>query len=131
MTDINKQIQHCKNKIANLRFELAVEQAVLGRLQALSPNQSRSDSGSAPQVMSGSLAEQIVSLLREKSKSMRPTDITSVLTKRGVTTTSKRGLLPMVISALRRRQDVFYRVRRGVYKLTEGGEGNVAAKINT
>lgn len=70
-----------------------------------------------PDVVPGSLVDQISALLREHGKSMRACDIARALQSRGVTTTSKNGLLPMVLSALSRRKQLFRKIKRGTYKL--------------
>ena len=65
-----------------------------------------------------SLADHIKDLLRENGRPMQAADIARKLDERGVPTTSKRGLLPMVMSSLIRRKDVFQRTnKRGQYKL--------------
>jgi hypothetical protein len=64
------------------------------------------------------LADHVTDLLRENGRPMQAGAISKTLVERGVTTTSKRGLLPMVMSTLIRRKDVFQRTsKRGQYKL--------------
>jgi hypothetical protein len=64
-----------------------------------------------------SLTDKIVEVLRSNNKPMRGTEIAQALTAQGVETGSASGLLPMVLSSLRKRLDIFDRLSRGVYKL--------------
>ena len=70
-------------------------------------------------IESGSLTDQIVKVLQEHKKAMRATDIARELTERGVTTTAKNGMLPMALSTLSRRKNVFRKVSRGLYTLAD------------
>ena len=67
----------------------------------------------------GSLTHQIVALLEENGQTMRAADIARELLRRGATTTAKRGMLPMVVSSLSRRKNVFQKVARGEYTLIQ------------
>ena len=67
----------------------------------------------------GTIPELAAALLKERDAEMRPKDIAEVLTARGVTSSSEKGLLPNVVSALNRRDDLFYKVKRGVFGLSE------------
>ena len=67
----------------------------------------------------GSLTDQIVTLMKDRGKTMRAADIAKELTARGATTTAKGGMLPMVLSSLSRRKNVFRKVARGQYRLAE------------
>ena len=72
----------------------------------------------SPQTPSkGSLTESIVNLLRENGGPMQAAEIARTLGERGVTTKSRNGLLPMVISTLVRRKKQFRNVSRGIYEL--------------
>ena len=61
--------------------------------------------------------EAVREVLEKHGKAMRARDVVLALTSAGFKTESKRGLLPGVLSALNRREDLFKKVRRGVYKL--------------
>ncbi len=67
----------------------------------------------------GSVTDQIVTLLKERGQTMRAADITRELVDRGATTTAKGGMLPMVLSSLSRRKNLFRKVTRGQYRLAE------------
>lgn len=129
---LTRQIAESDSKLKQLDFALAVEREVNRRLRALRPSGSvqrpSKDSSElrglamhSMNLVSGSIADHTVRLLQEKGKPMRGRDIARELGNRGVTTTAKGGLLPMVLSAIRRRSDVFKRVRRGTYTLEERG----------
>jgi len=117
------KIEEIKAKIESLRFDLAVEEAVIVRLQSIKLNpaahqvvsqiESRGQSG----VAGNSLAEQAATILRERGKPMQAAEISRALVQRGVTTTSKAGMNSMVLSGIRRRSDLFRRVGRGRYTL--------------
>lgn len=70
----------------------------------------------------GSLAGKIAHVLQEADKPMRARDIARILHAAGVKTDSAKGLLPMVLSALVRRKDLFVKVSRGVYTVAKEGE---------
>jgi hypothetical protein len=68
----------------------------------------------------GSLTDTVVKFFQEiPGQELRAAEIAKELTSRGVTTTSKNGLLPMVISTLSRRKDLFEKVGTGRYRLRE------------
>ena len=59
----------------------------------------------------------IKAVLENRGRAMRARDITAALLAAGFKTESKNGLLPSVLSALGRRDDLFKKIRRGTYKL--------------
>jgi hypothetical protein len=61
--------------------------------------------------------EAVRTILERHGKPMRARDIVLALQAAGFKTESKRGLLPGVLSALGRREDLFKKIRRGTYKL--------------
>jgi hypothetical protein len=61
--------------------------------------------------------EAVKAVLEKRGKPMRARDVVLALEAAGFKTESKRGLLPSVLSALGRREDLFKKVRRGTYKL--------------
>jgi len=71
-----------------------------------------------------SIPAQIEKLLEFHDAPMRAADIARKLTERGVETTSDRGLLPQVLSALSRKTSTFSRVQRGIYGLTAWNDRN-------
>jgi len=117
---LDEQIEATRRKVSSLEFDLAVERAVLNRLLAAR----QSGAGGAPggvkgAVVPGSLAEKAVGVLRDKGKPMRARDITKILEANGERSGGKTSLLALVLSALRRRQDLFERTGRGVYRLKD------------
>lgn len=136
---LDKLISESEERAADLRKKLEIEEAVLGRLregqqaEAAQPAKKHyvmnADPGQyemqvAPAKMTslfeGGIPAKVIGVLRERDvghKGMRAADITGILTSLGVTSDSAKGLLPSVISALRRRGDLFEPVSRGVYRL--------------
>ncbi len=124
-------IEASQGRIADLEDELQFERRYLADLRARraglsKPSRTRKKAATprpAPSVKGtiepGSLTEKIVNLLQERGQPMRAAEIRRVLEGRGVATTSKNGLLPMVLSSLSRRKDVFSKVARGEYALKE------------
>jgi len=122
MSSIAEQVRQCESKIRELRdtaenvkFKLAVEEAVLSRLQAITET-SGGNNGSAMKVP-GSLASYIEEAMVASGGPMTVTAITEYLEKAGVSTESPDGLKPSVASALSRRKDLFVRVGKGEYDL--------------
>ncbi len=66
-------------------------------------------------------------ILERNGKAMRAADITAALVAAGFKTEAKNGLLPSVLSALGRREDLFKKVRRGIYKLVQPAQQNTEA----
>jgi len=66
-----------------------------------------------------SIPEHVLRVLREAKRPMRVMDIVSRLEELGVKTTAKKGLMPNVSTAMKRRPDLFARKGRGVYGLKE------------
>jgi len=121
---LRQQIASAERRITKLEFELAVERQVLERLKGMRGNSAQQplSSGEPPRatrVVSGSLAHQAAAVLRAAGKPLRARDISNQLERQGVTSKGKTSLLALVISAMRRREDLFKRVRRGVYALKE------------
>ncbi len=122
-------INELKAKHEQIRFDLAVEEGVLARLQSI-PQGPRTDQPLAEAshhqgqlgVEGNSLAEQAATILRERGKPMQAAEISRALKERGVTTTSRAGLNSMVLSGIRRRSDLFRRVGRGRYTLAKKDE---------
>jgi hypothetical protein len=122
MSSIADQIRQCESKIRELRntservkFDLAVEEAVLSRLQAVGETLDSNNGGSVR--VPGSLAGRIEEALIASAGPMTVNAITEALEKAGVSTESPDGLKPSVASALSRRKDLFVRVGKGEYDL--------------
>lgn len=122
---LTKAIQDSEAHLAKLRFHVAVEEQVLARLRGFAGNAPAQKTATSPKTITGSLADHAVTALREAGRPMRAADIASVLRAQGISSNSKAGILPSLISALRRRADLFRKVRRGVYTLvTKESEGD-------
>ena len=107
-------------ELRNLENEAALEGRMLSMLQSQRAQKQKEvrQTGTSSDETHKSLADHVLDLLREKGRPMQAAAITKALEERGVTTTSKRGLLPMVMSTVIRRKDVFQRTsKRGQYKL--------------
>ncbi len=124
--NLESEIRAATKRIENLRFEIAVEEAVLDRLQrAAKPDTDTQKPGTGQHkpagpiaaLREGSLASEMVTVLMESGDPMRARQFADALKRRGVTTTSKHGLKFMVGIALQRRDDLFERVRPGLYGL--------------
>ena len=123
-TGLHRKIAQTEQKVNKLQFELAVEKAVLTRLRAAAHDESPpllssgTTQAAGPKIIPGTITQYIVDTLQDnKNKPMRVRDITASLKARGVTTVSPRGLMPMIISTMRRRTGIFERLERGVYRL--------------
>ena len=129
---LKQQIKQSEARIANLRFELRVEESVINKLRTiLDAHGGSADITVTPEpvavalrvpavrVAAESLAGRAASVLREHGGPMRARDITKALEARGARATGKTSLLALVIGALRRRPKLFTRIRRGVYALAE------------
>ena len=126
---LSAQVHETERRIASLRRDLEVEERVLQRLRAArrsvaSRRRRRPAETGTPvrTVKRGSFADEAMAVLEQSGEPMRATDIARALQRRGVSTASDKGLVPQVISALRRRPDLFRRVRRGVYALSKAAE---------
>jgi hypothetical protein len=66
-----------------------------------------------------SLSKRIIKLFQDTKTPLRASVISRTLESQGVTSKSPRGLLPNVITVLRRRKKLFRKLERGVYELIE------------
>ena len=120
---LKQHIDRSKRVIADLLFRLAVERKLLRRLKSL--REQPQQAGTPRQLTPGTLAYQVASLLRDHGGPMRVKEIVKTLQARGLSDKPTKNLVALVISAVRRRQDAFERVRPGVYGLiTQKGEGH-------
>jgi len=101
---------------------LAVEQAVLDRLRAVS-DVSPSGNGGGSRV-AGSLASRIEEFMIGAGGPVTVAAITEALEKAGVTSKSPDGLKPSVASALSRRKDMFVSVGKSEYDLVARQKGS-------
>lgn len=122
MSSIAEQIRQCEEKIQQLRsaadrikFDLAVEEAVLIRLRTI--NEAMSVNSDTPTKIPGSVASRIEGLFVSTGGPMNVNSITEALEKAGVSSESTEGLKPTVAAALSRRKDLFVRVGKGEWDL--------------
>ena len=117
---IKDQIDEVKKKIAKLEFELAVEKAVLVRLEpASAKGTQKSSNKESKQPRRGSLAAHAKEILTESQKALSVSELCDALINRGFAhEDDKNKLNTLIPSALRRRPDIFVSVERGVYDLT-------------
>ena len=114
---IKEQIDEVKRKIAELEFELAVEKAVLKRLEAPSAKGKRKSSRKArKEPRRGSLAAEAKEILTQSQKPLSVAELSDAFMKRGHHE-DRNKLNRLIPSALRRRSDIFVPVERGLYDL--------------
>lgn len=122
---IEKAVARLTAEIEKLRFQLAVKEEVLQNLRSLLRDEieslsisgkSQESLGAAP-TLSGSLAERARDVLRAEGRTMRARDIAKKIEATGFASSGKTSVLALVISAMRRRKDLFKNVRRGQYRL--------------
>ena len=75
-----------------------------------------------PEESGMSIADYIAKVLQESVRPLRVSEIVAVLEENDVPTSSENGHMSSVLSALRRRSDLFERVSRGMYKLRDAKE---------
>lgn len=121
---VKELIAESDARLANLQAELEKERMRRESLSAL-PEVAESKNG-AEHVKPAkkrrrkgkkTLADSIVQILKEHTDGMRSTDIAKKLLESGESKKVHKELLPNVISALRRKDDLFENVERGVYRL--------------
>ena len=119
---LDSMIAESAAKLSALRKDIEFEERFYTELQKRKRSENKPDqrNGSMPSGTSAmSLPEQIAELLRTEGRSMRARDICAILEQRGVRAGGKRGLLPNVLSALRRRNDLFENASRGCDQLLQ------------
>lgn len=122
-SDILKEMtQASDERLRSLESDLAFERRynadLRAKLVASGGKVAPDSNGQSPAVTpKGNLTDNIYAVLSEHPGTMRPRDIAEAVEKRGVTTRSKKGLLPMVLSTLGRRKDLFDKPERGLYRL--------------
>ncbi|MGA2915662.1 MAG: hypothetical protein ABSE89_06520 [Sedimentisphaerales bacterium] len=117
MSNMTDEIKKIENRIADLKAKLFIEEKVLARLKAIqNPNRPATDSNGHRAFRQGSVASYIEAVLKETNKPMSIPELTTALEQRGVTSSSRSGLSPMIASVLSK-TDTFIKVKRGVYAL--------------
>ncbi len=109
------RIRQLQSEAEKIKFDLAVEQAVLARLRAVSDTPASTGAGLAK--VPGSIASRIEEAMLVAGGPMNVITITEVLEKAGVTSESASGLKPSVASSLSRRRDLFVKVGKGEWDL--------------
>lgn len=121
---LDELIVECEGKLQSLQEEAALEERYLRDLKAKraglrhSENDEKAGANNNSEVSGAlTLPEAIKAVLTNAGKSLRAKDISEALEKAGYGKGAKNGLGPSVLSALGRREDLFRKVRRGVYRL--------------
>jgi hypothetical protein len=124
LIDIQNEIRQQEDKVQELRNKLSREEDFLKRLKGLGrPKQpllpmKENVPVSQSDAQEGTVIEHIVTILSDSGGSMHVKDITEKLAAKGVVSGAQGGLSATVANALfRRRNDLFQRVRRGLYRL--------------
>lgn len=130
---INKEIAEQRQRIAaidnefsKLKNRLETEKAVLARLRSLIDEHESEVSemeltaeASLVSLPPSTIPEKLFHILSQARKPMRVTEISKALAESGYKSSSGGVLMPAVISALRRRGDLFKVVGRGIYTVQE------------
>ena len=124
---IKEQISEVQAKVDELKYKLAIEEAVLDRLKFISsPKKSRKPSGrrTGPP-RKGSLAARLENVLQEAGCALSVNQLVARLKQTGFASTAKVGLNNLIPSAMVRRPDIFVRVKHGVYDLKSRQKENL------
>jgi len=116
---LSEEIKKIEKTIETLNKNLSDNKAILNYLKAKQGTRSSGKSRGHRKRSKDSLSGQILTLLKEVGKPMKVSEIAKELEARGVTTNSKYGLAPMIASAVRKDEQVFTRLKRGLYCLKE------------
>lgn len=122
IAEVEGRIDSLESKLSDERRLLSLlteKRQNLGGQDAPPPVKAEASAVRHPADPPKSIPQYIYDALQVKGKPMAAKDITRAVEQMGATTDSKRGLNPMVLSALARRPDLFNRVERGRYGLTE------------
>ena len=114
---INEEIEKVRKKIDELKLQLTIEQAVLERLQGLTIRKRRASRKGTNAPRKGSLAAHLRKILKEAENPLSVSELVEKLEETGFESEAKTPLNNLIPSALRRRSDIFVRVRHGVYDL--------------
>ena len=113
---INDEIEKVQKKINELNLQLTIEKAVLERLQGLTKKR-RGSRKSSDTPRKDSLAAHLKTILEKSGGPLTVSDLVERLERNGFVSSATVGLNNLVPSALNRRNDIFIRVKRGVYDL--------------
>jgi hypothetical protein len=116
---INEEIEKVQKKIDDLKLQLAIEQAVLERLQGLTVRKRRSPRKRSVAPRKDSLAAHLEKILRVAERSLSVSELAEMLKKNGFKSSANTPLNNLIPSAMSRRSDIFIRLRHGVYDLKE------------
>ncbi len=116
MATMAEQIKDVGQKIASLEFQLAVERAVLARLQVIEQSNGNG-SGARDRVVQGSLTAEMKEVFERLNRRIAVDELIRELGAKGVTSKGKSGLKGAVASVLSKRDDLFTWVSRGLYEL--------------
>ena len=125
---LRERIAEIEAKLKAIRFELAVKEAVLAELRACLPTRKNAPApagspdhpaASTPGTFAGSLSARAASVLRNEGKALRASEIAKRIESDGFRPNGRTSTLALVISAMRRRKDLFTRVGRGRYTLAK------------
>jgi len=121
---LDELIAENEEKLQSLRTEITFEERYLCDLRTKrSSLKNGENTGKLGQDVNASISasqtlpEAIKVVLTSAGKAMRARDIADSLTQSGYGKDKKNGLLPSVLSALGRRNDLFRKVKRGIYRL--------------
>ena len=115
--NLTEQLKECKIKIAELEFNLAVERAVLTRLGNINNGEKTAISDEPRPIISNSIVPQIQRVLAEKNRPMKVAQLVRAIQHQDFQFEGKTEPKKLVSSALNRRDDLFERAGRGLYKL--------------
>ena len=115
---VKEQIEKVNKEIEELKFQLAVKEAVLVCLQdsIVKKGRKRGGKNGAPP-KKGSLAARLKEVLSDSEGPKTVGELVTALRDKGVESESKTGLDILIPSAIARRKDIFVTIRRGVYDL--------------
>ncbi len=121
---LDELIGEAKDRSASLQQQLSFQEQYIRDLENKKKALNNGDNSQlseelniCPDVVSLNLPDAIKIILHYFDKPMRARDIAEKLKDKGYKSTSKSGLLPSVNSALKRRDDLFKKTKRGIYKL--------------
>ncbi len=122
---IDRLIAEAEQRIVELQEEIDADELLVEGLRAkrLRLAKQAGEVAIAPETKQKggnlSVPDRIALIMRQKRRPMPTAEIIEALAREGVTSSSAKGLLPNVLSALSRRKDLFVRTQRGIYALSE------------
>ena len=112
-------IEKCKQKIANLEFDIAVEKTLLQRLGELN-EQCKPPTPPTTYLK----VDRIIAVLKNAEVPISCQQIAAVLKQRGIKVSCKTKLHRIVSSTICRRKDLFKQVSRRRYRLRNSDDKN-------